>query len=100
MATGRGAVLLPATEQLGERGTATGIDIAKEMLALTAAEIRRRGISNAGVRSMDAEALEFEDGAFDCITCGFGLSFMPDLGRALAQMRRVLRPGGRIAVST
>jgi ubiquinone/menaquinone biosynthesis C-methylase UbiE len=98
--TGRGAVLFAAAEQLTEGGTVRGIDVAQEMIDLTNDELRRRGSSNATAVLMDAEALEFEDGTFDRVTCGFSLMFMPDLDRALAEMRRVLRPGGRIAVST
>ncbi len=49
---------------------------------------------------MDAEHLEFPDNSFDCVLCGFAVFFFPHLEQALAEMRRVLRPGGRIAVTT
>jgi len=49
---------------------------------------------------MDAEELTFPAKSFDCVTCGFGIMFFPDQDRALAQMPRVLKPGGCLAVST
>ena len=49
---------------------------------------------------MDAEELTFPAESFDCVTCGFGIMFFPDQDRALAQMRRVLKPGGCLAIST
>jgi SAM-dependent methyltransferase len=49
---------------------------------------------------MDAEQLDFPDAVFDRVLCGFGVMFLPDLSRALGEFRRVLKPGGRVAVST
>ena len=49
---------------------------------------------------MDAEQLDFADGSFDVVLCGFGIMFFPDQNRALSEFRRVLKPGGTLAVST
>jgi SAM-dependent methyltransferase len=49
---------------------------------------------------MDAEHLDFPDAAFDRVLCGFGVMFFPHLDQALAEFRRVLKPGGRLGVST
>jgi SAM-dependent methyltransferase len=46
-------------------------------------------------RQADAMALPFDDGAFDAVLCQFGAMFFPDKARAFAEMRRVLKPGGR-----
>lgn len=100
VATGTGAVLFHAVERIGLAGHVTGIDFAEHMVTTTANEIARRGLANADVRQMDAQHLEFGDASFDCVLCGFALWFIPDLPGALKEMRRVLRPGGRIAVST
>jgi ubiquinone/menaquinone biosynthesis C-methylase UbiE len=101
VATGRGAVLFAAAELVGERGRVIGVDLAEEMVALTSADIRARGITNAEVRVADAERLsEFVDGAFDRVTCAFAIFFLPAPESALREFRRVLRPGGTVAVSS
>jgi ubiquinone/menaquinone biosynthesis C-methylase UbiE len=101
VATGRGAVLFAAAELAGKRGRVIGVDLAEEMVALTAADIRARGIATAEVRVMDAERLsEFADGAFDCVTCAFAIFFLPAPESALREFRRVLRPGGTVALSS
>jgi ubiquinone/menaquinone biosynthesis C-methylase UbiE len=100
VACGTGAVLFPAAERVGNDGRVIGIDLAEAMVAKTSAEVKLRGIRQAEVRRMNAEALQFDDASFDRVTCGFALWFIPDLHRALSEMHRVLSPGGRIAVST
>ena len=75
----------------------TGVDFALPMLAV--ARSRRRA-SNSRCRFVqaDALALPFPDGSFDAITVGYGLRNIADLPAALSEMRRVLAPGGRVAV--
>lgn len=99
VATGRGAVLFPAAERVGELGEAVGVDLAPGMVAATSEEAARRGLS-ARVQVMDAEQLDFADAAFDRVFCGLGVMFFPNLDRALREFRRVLKPGGRLGVST
>ncbi len=100
IATGTGAVLFPALEQVGPTGRVTGIDIAESMVRAAAAKIRESHSQNAEVRQMNAESLQFPNESFERVLCGFALWFIPGLDAALNEMRRVLRPGGRIAVST
>jgi ubiquinone/menaquinone biosynthesis C-methylase UbiE len=100
VATGRGAVLFPAAEQIGPQGHVLGIDIVPDMVAATDREIDGRALANAEVRVMDAEQLDLPAASFDALLCGFGLMFLPHLPEALAGFRRVLRPGGTLAVST
>ena len=100
VACGRGAVLFPAAEAVGESGSVVGIDLAEGMARETQREIELRGVKNATARAMDAERLEFADASFDAVLCGFSLQFFPDLSRTLAEFMRVLKPGGSIAVST
>jgi ubiquinone/menaquinone biosynthesis C-methylase UbiE len=100
VAAGRGAVLFPAAEQVGPHGYVIGIDLAEDMVKTTSEEIKQRGIRNAEMRRMDAEQLEFSDASFDCVLCGYALFFFPNLNRALSEFRRVLKPGGKLAVST
>ena len=99
VATGRGAVLFPAAERAGSSGEVTGIDLSPEMVRLTGADLARRGLSGR-VLVMDAERMDFADGSFDRVLCGFGVMFLPDQRRGLGEFRRVLRAGGRVAVST
>ena len=49
---------------------------------------------------MDAEHLSFPDNFFDAVFCGFALFFFPSVARALSEFKRVLKPGGKLAVST
>jgi O-methyltransferase/aklanonic acid methyltransferase len=99
VATGRGAVLFPAAERVGAAGEVVGIDLAGGMVQATNEEAARRGLA-ARARVMDAERLDFPDGAFDRVLCGFGIMFFPHLDRTLDEFRRVLKPGGRLGVST
>lgn len=98
--TGRGAVLFPAAERVGLRGQVIGIDVSPTMIEQTAAEIQRRALKNAQVQRMDAEHLEFSNASFDRVLAGFALMFFPRFWRALAEIHRVLRPSGRIGVTT
>lgn len=100
VATGRGAVLFPAAESVGPQGHVIGIDLSERMVQETAQELARRGVPNAEVRQMDAEYLQFPDELFDYVLCGFSIFFFPQLDRALSELRRVLKPDGRIALTT
>ena len=100
VACGRGAVLFPAAERVGPGGHVIGIDLAEGMARETELEIERRGLKQAEARQMDAEHLTFPDSSFDFVLCGFSLQFFPHLAHALSEFRRVLKPSGRIAVTT
>ena len=100
VAAGRGAVLYPAARQVGPLGRVIGIDLSAEMVRMTAAEIRDGGRGNAEMLEMDAEALRFEDASFDSVLCGFSLWFFPRPHHALAEFSRVLKPGGRLGLTT
>ena len=69
--------------------TLTGIDWSEQMLALA----RERGRA-ATLRQADAHALPFAEATFDTVVCTFGLCAIPDPDKAVAEMARVLRPGG------
>ncbi len=99
VATGRGAVLFPAAERVGAAGAVVGVDLAEGMVQATNEEAARRGVATR-VHVMDAEHLDFPDAVFDQVLCGFGIMFLPHQDRALSEFRRVLKPGGRLGVST
>lgn len=100
VAAGRGALLFSAAEKVGPQGKVTAIDLSEGMVRETGNEIRSLGIANAEILQMDAERLDFPDSTFDCVLCGFAIFFFPHLDQALAEFRRVLKPGGVLAVST
>ena len=88
-----------ARSGLAKQGEVVGVDLADEMVRATNAEASQRGIP-ARVQVMDAEHLDFAEATFDRVLCGFGIMFLPDQLRALGEFRRVMKSGGRLAVST
>ncbi len=97
---GRGAALFPAAEAVGPSGFVTGIDLAPAMVEATQADIVRQGLLNARVQVGDAESPPFPARSFDAVLAGFVLFFLPDPAMALGSFARLLRRGGRLAVST
>lgn len=100
VAAGRGAVLFPAAQQVGPGGRVIGIDLSAEMVRETAAEIQDAGWRNVEMLQMDAEELHFADASFNWVLCGFSLWFLPRPHLALAEFFRVLKPGGRVGITT
>ena len=96
LATGTGDAALLASARVQIGGTAIGVDISVPMLQIARS---KSNASNVGFLAADAMALPFCDRAFDAVICQFGLMFFPDRQAALGEMRRLLRPGGRIALT-
>jgi phosphatidylethanolamine/phosphatidyl-N-methylethanolamine N-methyltransferase len=72
-----------------------GIDLSRDMLERARQRVAAEGLSHVeGLMEMDAEATEFEDGAFDIAVAMFTASVVPDAKRLFAEMSRVVRPGG------
>jgi demethylmenaquinone methyltransferase/2-methoxy-6-polyprenyl-1,4-benzoquinol methylase len=82
-----------AIAALGAGGRVTGLDFSERMLE----RARSKSAEVEWVQG-DALALPFSDGSFDSATVGFGVRNLDDLERGLAELRRVLRPGGRLAI--
>jgi ubiquinone/menaquinone biosynthesis C-methylase UbiE len=97
---GRGAVLFPAAQATGAMGHVTGIDLAPAMVALTAEDVIRAGLTHVDVRVGDAQQPDFKAGSFDVILAGLVVFLMSDPGQALRAYARLLQPAGRLAVST
>jgi len=74
-------------------------DLAEDMLGIASENAIQRGIKNIKTRTCDVSDLPFADNAFDGISCRFGFMFFPDMQLAAKEMVRVLKPGGKIAVS-
>lgn len=98
VACGTGLISFRVAEAVGEQGAVVGTDISGEMVE-AARNAARLGIGNATFERSDAEDLPFADVTFDAAVCGLGLMYVPDPLRALCEMRRVLRPGGRAAAA-
>lgn len=94
IACGTGAVTAEALRRVGPNGMVAGLDLNPEMLA-----VARRKLPDLDWREGRAEALPFQDDTFDAVLCQFGLMFFSDRDQAMREMRRVLRPGGRIVVA-
>ena len=75
-----------------------GLDFARPMLPLAVEKSRRRAPGPTDYVAGDAHSLPFPDDTFICVTVGFGVRNFVDLPRALSEMARVLRPGGRLVV--
>jgi ubiquinone/menaquinone biosynthesis C-methylase UbiE len=99
VATGPGEPALTIARRIGPAGLVLGVDFSPAMLRAARARARRLGLRNVQFREMDAERLTLEGMMFDRVFCRFGLMLMPDAERALAEMHRVLVPGGRLAVA-
>lgn len=90
---GTGIVALAASARVGPLGRVAAVDINPGMLAVARAK------SDAiEWREARAEALPFDDASFDAVTCQFALMFLADRTKALTEMRRVTKPGGRIGI--
>jgi SAM-dependent methyltransferase len=92
LACGAGAVA-SAAARAAPSASLVAVDLSVDMLRRAAADLARRGV-RLSVAAMDAQLLAFADRAFGAVLCGSALDSFPDPGRALAEMRRVLRPGG------
>lgn len=75
-------------------GRVVASDLTQPMLDSAEAFIRGRGVTNVAFRQADAEALPFDDAAFDCVTCRIAPHHFPDVARFVAEVARVLKPGG------
>ena len=100
VACGSGFPALAAAAAVRPGGTVVATDISPEMLAVAASRAKRDALDNIEFVEMDAEHLRFSDGEFDAVTNAYGLMFSPDLPRAIAEARRVLRSGGRFSAVT
>lgn len=97
VACGTGVVTRLAAEMVGSRGSVTGLDVNPGMLAVARAETPSE--MSVDWHEATAEAMPFADETFDVVLCQMSLQFIPDKAAALGEMRRVLKPGGRVYVT-
>jgi len=99
LAGGTGDIARGLARQVGPTGEVVLADINPAMLAVGRDHVIDAGFGGRiGIAAANAEALPFPDAHFDCLTIGFGLRNVTHKDRALAEMRRVLAPGGRALV--
>ena len=98
IASGTGQPAFSAADRVKPAGSVMAVDISPEMLQSAERRARAMGVDNVEFREMDAQELTFEDAAFDVVTFTFGLMFCHDPVKAVAEVRRVLRPGGRFVI--
>lgn len=100
LASGTGEPALTLAPLVAPGGVVTATDIIPEMVAIAAENAAAAGIANLRCEQADAEELPFPDASFDRVTCRFGVMYFPAVPRALREVRRVLRPGGRAVFAT
>ena len=97
VAAGTGEQTLLAGRRVGASGYVLATDISTQMLNITAEVARRAGLTNVGTRVMDGANLDLDTESFDAVICQLGLMQFSDPPKALAGMRRVVKPGGKVA---
>ena len=100
LAAGTGDTGLLAAELVAPTGTLISSDFAPEMLQAAQRRAEELGITNVRFKQIDADtSIDVEAGSVDGVLCRWGYMLMADPGNALRETRRVLRPGGRVALA-
>jgi SAM-dependent methyltransferase len=96
---GGGLDVLLAAAKVGPGGKAIGIDMTPEMLARAGANAARQGLTNVEFHQATIDRLPLADGSVDCLISNCVINLAPDKPAVFLEMARVLKPGGRVAVS-
>ncbi len=97
VAAGTGDQTLLAARRVGPTGYVLAIDISTNMLNVATDAVRKAGLTNVDTRIMDAENLDLDPDSFDAVICRSGLMLFPNPPKALRGMRKVVKPGGKVA---
>ena len=99
LAAGQGDVGFEIAAVLGESGRLISSDFSPAMVEIARRRSAELGLTNVEHRILDAERIELADESVDGVLCRWGYMLMPDPAKAVAETRRVLRSGGRLALS-
>jgi arsenite methyltransferase len=99
LGSGAGFDAFLAAPRVGPTGRVIGVDMTPEMIAQARANAERGGYANVEFRLGDIEDLPVESGSIDLVISNCVLNLVPDKAKAFAEIVRVLKPGGRLAVS-
>lgn len=99
LACGAGGLGIAAASRVGTSGEVVVSDVADEMTAIAGRRAGELGLTQVTARTLDLEEIDEPDEAYDAVLCREGLMFAFAPARAAAEIRRVLRPGGRAAVA-
>ena len=96
---GTGASALPAAAAVGPSGQVVGLDVSENMLACARSKAAALGLRNVHFELADMSASGYGDSTFDALISVFSLFFMPDMIAQASELWRLLRPGGKLAVT-
>lgn len=97
---GTGASALPAAQAVGRDGFVLGVDISARLLDRARTKAMTRGLTNVEFQLADMTALGYPDSHFDAVVSVFAIFFVPDMKGLVRELWRMVRPGGKLAVTT
>jgi ubiquinone/menaquinone biosynthesis C-methylase UbiE len=99
VACGTGLASFAAAAAVGAAGSVLGVDLSQRMVDAARRNACAGDVRQACFERMDAERLDLPDAAFDVALCALGLMYLPEPEAGLGELRRVLRPGGRVGLA-
>ena len=95
IACGTGLISFRASEKVGDQGRVLGTDLSDQMIQTASAVANKKKHHNIQFVRMDAESLDIKDSTFDAALCALGLMYVPEPIKAIREMYRILKPGGK-----
>jgi len=97
---GTGASALPAAKAVGNGGRVIGVDLSENLLELAQQKANAQQLGNIEFLKADMTELPFEQESYDAVIIVFGIFFVPDMEGQVRKLWRLVRPGGKLAVTT
>lgn len=99
LGSGGGLDVFLAAKKLGRAGKAIGLDMTQDMIDLARRNAARAGLNNVEFKLGDIEDMPIDDASIDCVISNCVINLCPDKEAAFREIARVLKPGGRVAIS-